>query len=166
MFAKIKKHAFVIVFVSFFALYFAFLMLIFFAPRVDLYERGFVSCTKNMIADFAKCEKNKLGCAVKIMAKNHVCDFKVVKTGFSEWMVGKQKTPWANYYFEPVTEDLNPMEDEELQAYYREHRDIVSEMEALNQKYFELDKQLSQKEIETPEVPQINKGNENDKEKQ
>ena len=131
----LKKHAFILVFGVFFALYFAFLMLIFFAPRVDVYERGFVACTKNMIGEFSACHNGKIRCAAKIMLKNHLCDFNVVKTGFSLWLNGEQKTPWANYYFEPVEEDLNPTEDEALQAYYKEHADIVKEMEDLNKIY-------------------------------
>ena len=162
MIHKIKKHAFAIVFGFVFALYFAFLMLIFFAPRVDLYGRGFVGCTKKMIADFEKCEKKKAGCAAKVMIKNHACDFGVVKTGFVLWTQGKQKTPWANYYFEPVTEEPNPIEDEELKAYYQKHVDIVSEMEELNQKYFELEKQLDKNKIAVPQEPQNNQGDENE----
>lgn len=165
MLKYIKKHIFMIVFSLVFGLYFCFLMLIFFAPRVDLEERGFVKCTKNMIADFSNCQKNKVRCAVKTMFKNHICDFNVVKTGFSQWLKGEQKTPWANYYFEPVTEDLNPAEDEELQAYYQKHQDILSEMEELNQKYFELEKQLDKKELEVPEQHQSHKGKKNNDEK-
>ena len=160
MLKKIKKHIFVVVFGIFFGLYIAFLALIFFAPRVDLYERGFVKCTKNMIADFSGCTKNKLRCATKAMFQNHACDFKVIQTGVLLWLKGDQKTPWANYYFEPVTEEPNPTEDEELQAYYKQHLDMVKEMEELNQKYFELDKQLTEQERQIPQHPQQDKGKE------
>ena len=160
MLKKIKKNIFMIVFGIIFGLYIAFLALIFFAPRVDLYERGFVKCTKNMIADFSGCAKNKLRCAAKAMFRNHACDFKVIQTGFSLWLKEEQKTPWANYYFEPVTEEPNPVDDEELQAYYKQHLDMVKEMEELNQKYFELDKRLSEQERQIPQHSQQNKGKE------
>jgi len=158
------KHAFWTVFGIIFTLYFVFLMIIFFAPRVDLYERGFVACTKNMIQEFSMCQKNKTLCAAKVMLKNHVCDFNVVKTGFSLWLDGKQKTPWENYYFEPVTEEPVSTEAEELKAYYEKHLDMLKEMEELNQKYFELEKKLDASEAENVEMPKQNKGEENGKE--
>ena len=161
----IKKHIFMIVCGLFFVLYFCFLALIFFAPRVDLQERGFVKCTKNMIVDFSDCTRNKVWCAAKTMLKNHVCDFNVVKTGFLLWLDGQQSTPWANYYFEPVTENLNPLEDEELQAYYQKHVDLLSEMEELNKKHIALEKELEKHKIETPQPLQEVKGDINEQEK-
>jgi len=165
MLDKLKKHAFMIGFGIVFCVYLAFLALVFFAPRVDLYERGFVGCTKKMIVEFSVCQKNKMWCTLKMMLKNHVCDFKVVKTGFSSWLQGEQKTPWANYYFEPVTENLNPTEDEELQTYYQEHLDMLSEMEELNKKYFELEEKLNQKKPEVPQVPTKQQGETDEKAK-
>jgi len=99
-----------------------------------------------------------------VMLKNHVCDFNVVKTGFSLWLDGKQKTPWKNYYFEPVTENPDPTEDEELQAYYKKHLDMVKEMEELNQKYFALEEKLDAHEAAEVQTHEPNKGEENGKE--
>lgn len=164
MLKYLKKHVFLIVFSLLFVFYFAFLTIIFFAPRVDLYDRGFVACTKNMMADFSKCQKNKTWCATKVMLKNHACDFNVIKVGFSLWLDGKQKTPWENYYFESVTENPNPMEDEELQAYYEKHLDMLKEMEELNQKYFELEKKLDEQGKKELQMPQPNEGKENGEE--
>ena len=159
---KIKLHIFEIIFGVCLTIYFAFLGLVFFAPRVDLYKRGFVSCTEDMITEFSACTKNKIWCFSKIMLKNQACDFRVVKNGFALWLKGEQKTPWANYYFVPVEENLNPTEDEELQAYYQKHSDFVKEMEELNNKYFELEESLKNKTPELPVVPQQTKGEENE----
>lgn len=157
MLKKIKKHAFMIFFGIIFILYFAFLTLIFFAPRVDVQQRGFVACTHQMIANFSVCGKHNVWCAGKVMLKNHACDFRVVTTGLKAWWNGLQKTPWANYYFEPQTEEKQPEieMDEELQAYYQKHLDMVSEMEALNQKYIELEKQHNQINVQMPVAPEL-----------
>ena len=150
MLKKIKKHWFGIIFGTLFVLYALFLMLIFFAPRVDLAERGFVFCTKQMINDFHQCQNHKVLCTIKVMFKNNACDFGVINKGFKLWFEGKQETPWANYYFEPITEEKPEVDDEELKAYYQEHLDLFAEMEELNKNRIALEKQ-TQKEIdETP----------------
>jgi len=135
----IKKNAFWIVVDFVFLLYFAFLGLIFFAPRVDKLERGFIGCTKNLIEDIYQCREVGVWCSIKATLKNNICDFKVIKSGFVAWLNGKQKTPFANYYFEPVLED-EP--DEELKALYQEHIDIFKDMEELNKKRIELERKL------------------------
>ena len=141
MFQKIKKHLFWIVCGVIFALYFAFLAIIFFAPHQDTEERGFVLCTKQMMQDFASCQTNKISCAFKIVLKNNACDFKVIKDGFVLWLDDKQQTPWANYYFEPAEqEDTLPLEDKAFKTYYENHQKIVQEMEELNKKAIELEK--------------------------
>lgn len=153
MFQKIKKHWFGIIAGMIFVLYALFLMLVFFAPRVDIKERGFVFCTKQMMAQFGECSKNKVLCTIKVMLKNNVCDFNVVKTGFVQWLDGTQKTPWANYYFEPVLSQEDPADDEELKAYYQEHLDLFAEMEELNKNRIELEKQTQKIVDEPPSAP-------------
>ena len=162
MFRKIKKHAFVLVCSVIFVFYFLFLSLVFFAPRVDLQERGFVFCTKQMMDALTSCGKKEVLCASKVVLKNHVCDFNVVKTGFVAWLKGTQKTPWANYYFEPVIEAESDLKDEELQIYYQKHLDMLSEMEDLNKKHIELEKQIKHIENEKTIMPEINEEKKND----
>lgn len=159
----IKKNLFWIIADIFFTVYFLFLALIFFAPRVDLAERGFIPCTKKMINDMLSCQQNKTWCTVKFVLKNNVCDFKVVKEGFHLWLAGKQERPWSNYYFEPLLEEEPEIEDEELKAYYQEHRDLFSEMEELNKNRIELEKKLKEAKEETPDLLEKNENSEKEK---
>jgi len=141
----IKKNAFWIVVDFVFFIYFVFLGIIFFAPRVDRLERGFIPCTKSMIEDIHSCRNVGIWCSVKAIFKNNVCDFTVIKKGFELWKQNKQKTPWENYYFEPVLDDDQNFDDEELKAYYEEHLDMFKEMEELNKNAIELEKKLEEK---------------------
>ena len=151
----LKKHLFWIIIDIVFTIYFLFLALVFFAPRVDMAERGFIPCTKKMINDMLICQQNKTWCTVKFVVKNNICDFKVVKEGFRLWLDGKQERPWSNYYFEPVLEEPET-EDEELKAYYQEHLDLFSEMEELNKNRIELEKKLKEAKEEVPALPEKN----------
>ena len=153
MLLKIKKHWFVIALGVFIVFYFGFLSLVFFAPRIDGLDRGFVGCTKKLIAEISVCQKGSVWCTVKAVLKNNSCDFKVVKNGFILWLKGKQKRPWSNYYFKPDNE-IPQMPDEELEAYYREHLDIFGEMEALNKERIKLEKSLNNIDDEAPKAPQ------------
>ena len=68
-----------------------------------------------------------------------------MKDGFKAWLEGRQETPYANYYFEPVLDKEIEPDDEELKAFYLEHQNIVQEMEELNKKGIELEMQLEEK---------------------
>ncbi len=154
MYHFLKNHIFGTVCTLFFIFYLAFLMLIFFAPRVDLHNRGFVFCTKQMINNFHDCSSHRVWCSVKVIVKNNACDFKVIKDGFSLWLKGEQKTPWANYYFEPVLQDEPNTDDEELKAYYQEHLDLFADMEELNKNRIELEKQVDKIQDQAPQAPE------------
>lgn len=152
MLSKIKKHWFAVLVGLFIVFYFSFLSLVFFAPREDALSRGFVGCTKKLIDEIYDCQKGSVVCTFKAVIKNNACDFKVVREGFSLWLAKKQKTPWANYFFEPAQEQPQ-VQDEALEEYYDKHVDIFKEMEDLNKERIELEKSLSRFETEAPEVP-------------
>ena len=146
MFQFLKKHLFWIVCGGIFALYFAFLAIIFFAPRADRLERGFIPCTHQLMDKLYAChEKKSIWCQAKAIVQNNACDFKVMKDGFKAWLEGRQETPFSNYYFEPVLDKEIEPDDEELKAFYLEHQNIVQEMEELNKKGIELEMQLEEK---------------------
>ncbi|MBO4294211.1 MAG: hypothetical protein J5896_02050, partial [Alphaproteobacteria bacterium] len=74
--------------------------------------------------------------------------------GFSNWLKGTQSTPWANYYFEPVIEQEPDIENEELQAYYQQHLNMLEQMEEINKKHIELETELN---AIKPEAPTLQK---------
>ena len=152
MYRFLKNHLFWIVCSFIFGFYFAFLALIFFAPHQDALERGFIPCTKQMMQELAMCQKSKVSCTFKLILKNNVCDFKVVKKGFDLWLEGKEKRPWSYYYFTPTLNEPDVLEDEALKDYYQNNQNIAREMEELNQKAIEL--QIRQEQLKNEEKPQ------------
>ena len=152
MFKTLKKHWFLIVCSLIFGLYFAFLGLVFFAPHQDARSRGFVKCTTQMMQQLPLCQKSKIWCTFKIVIKNNYCDFKVVKEGFVLWLDGYEPKPWSYYYFTPTSHEPPVLENGALKEYYQTHQNIVQEMEDLNQKAIELEKQ--QEKLKHDSVPQ------------
>ena len=151
MYRFLKKHLFWSIVGFIFALYFAFLALVFFAPHQDALQRGFIPCTLEMIDELSLCKNNKVSCTFKLVLKNNVCDFKVVKKGFDLWLEGLESTPWSYYYFTPTTDEPSVLEDAALKDYYEQHQNIIQEMEDLNQKAIALEKQQEKsKNEETP----------------
>ena len=73
----------------------------FFSPRQDIKERGFIPCTKQLVINLQKCKAGSIGCPFKLLATDMWCNINVVYRGAADWIVGKQPTPWANYLFEP-----------------------------------------------------------------
>lgn len=151
MLKTLKKYWFVIFVSTFVLFYMLFLGLIFFSPKEDALQRGFIPCTTQMAEDVYLCSQNKISCTSKAILKNNVCDMKVIFKGFKAWLQGLQKTPWNNYLFEPEI-TANPLEeDEELKAYYAEHLEIAKEMEELNKDAIALEKKLMEiKDVELP----------------
>ncbi len=142
MFNCIKKFWFWIIVDTFFALYALFLAVVFFAPHQDAQNRGFVACTQQMIQDFEACQNSKIACPIKNILKNNVCDFKVITKGFFLFFAGKQARPWSNYYFIQQKTTTQDVEDEEWRSYYQSQKELVQEMEELNNNAIALDKQL------------------------
>lgn len=148
-----KQHWFTLLFSIIFGLYAVFLLIIAFSPRVDAQKRGFIPCTIQLTDELEMCASKGVWCYIGKIARNNVCDFNVITSGFSLWRQGKQKTPWANYYFVPVEPENQDLQNEELKEVYENNAKILEEMEELNNKRIELEMQLDEKEkIENKEL--------------
>lgn len=75
--------------------------MLFIAPRQDALKRGFIPCTEKLVLDISSCERGKISCPMGYLWQDMKCNVKVVLNGFGAWVKGEQKTPWANYLFEP-----------------------------------------------------------------
>ena len=72
------------------------------APHGDAKMRGFTPCTYTMATELGQTgEAVKVIEVMKIVGRGFFCYGKVMKEGMSLFWHGKQKTPWANYLFEP-----------------------------------------------------------------
>lgn len=100
---KIGKFLYYAV-LSFFVLAVCYLTtVIFLSPRQDAIKRGFIPCTEKFVADLNNCQRGSIGCLFKYLGADIKCNIYVVGNGFKQWVSGKQKTPWANYLFVPLT---------------------------------------------------------------
>lgn len=116
---------FLAIITSFFVLVF---IIVLFAPRQDELKRGFIPCTEKMAEEMLSCESNrKVFCMLKAVVKNNFCDIDVIGEGLKKWLLGEQKTPWANYYFTPQLSE----EDEGLKEYLDKHPNIGKRMQEL-----------------------------------
>ncbi len=125
--------------------------MLFLAPRQDVYDRGFIACTKELVNNLAECERGKIGCPLKFLWRDMKCNVGIIYTGVADWVKGKQKTPWANYLYEPqliAPEDqelyqsnaLNDMMDIEYQNQFFERKN--EEFEAAKQRMMNTDKDV------------------------
>ncbi|MBQ9271526.1 MAG: hypothetical protein IJ218_04615 [Alphaproteobacteria bacterium] len=73
----------------------------FLSPRQDAEKRGFITCTEKLVIDLQNCTGGNIGCPFHYMVQDMQCNIKVVASGVSMWLQGKQSTPWENYLFEP-----------------------------------------------------------------
>ena len=71
---------------------------------------------------------------------------KVIGRGVSLWVEGKQKTPWANYIFEPELQVDEYPDDEILQEFYDNNPDMEFDLHKLNNLSRELDEKLKKEE--------------------
>ena len=76
----------------------------FFSPRQDALERGFIPCTKQLISSIADCNRGSISCPMKYLWKDMKCNSIVILDGLGAWVKGEQSTPWESYLFTPVTE--------------------------------------------------------------
>ncbi len=157
MFNKLKKHLFFTVICLLTLLYFLFLSLIFFAPKVDTLDRGFTVCTKSLIDEIYTCQNKQYLCVIKAILKNNICDFKVVKDGLILWIEGKQERPWSNYFFEPSIMQAEISNDQVADGYDLDSLSTLKEMETLNKKRIELEKNLYQIKNELPTLKEDKK---------
>lgn len=77
-------------------------VMLYIAPRQDALKRGFIPCTEKMVINISDCERGSIGCPMKFLWQDTKCNIAVIAEGFAAWANGTQKTPWANYLFEPV----------------------------------------------------------------
>ncbi|MBO5038253.1 MAG: hypothetical protein J6C85_02185 [Alphaproteobacteria bacterium] len=73
------------------------------APHTDIKMRGFTPCTYTMAAELGQSGEKEVK-AVDVMCivgRGFFCYGEVMKEGMVLFLNGKQKTPWANYLFEP-----------------------------------------------------------------
>ena len=143
----IKRYWFFVFITIFVLLYLVVFLLVLASPRQDDLNRGFIPCTQKMAQEILVDEKKSSLKLAKIIIANTYCDTKVVFKGLTDWVKGKQKTPWANYLFEPQIYKSIDATDEELLKFYKEHPNINQEMEELNKQRIKLEQMLLQDEV-------------------
>lgn len=124
------------------ALFFSGLALVFYSPRQDTLNRGFIPCTQKMVKEVFECNEQKHWCMSKAIIKNTACDFTVIFNGLSAWVAGKQPTPWSNYFFEPVL-PTEQSDDDLKQDFYTENPRSAEDMAKLKQDWDNLEKTLN-----------------------
>ena len=140
----IKIHWFGLILSLLGVLYLWLVILVVLSPRQDKLNRGFIPCTKAMMTDFSACEKGKLWCLMKAVFSNTLCDAGVVLSGVENWAKNKQKTPWANYLFEPEV-DKEPNQHPELTKFYEQNKNIRADMAKLYKASLELEREKDEK---------------------
>ncbi len=145
----IKHHWFGLIISLFMLAYLLVFVLVLFAPRYDEQKRGFIPCTEIMAEELIFCDNNAW-CMLKTIGKNTWCDTKVVARGFGQWLKGEQKTPWANYIFEPQLPQQNTETEveaeESLQEFYEQTPDIEASMQNLRKLNRELEEKIKKQE--------------------
>lgn len=72
------------------------------SPKNDAQNRGFISCTKELVVQASACGRGALWCMAKGIWQDTKCNVKVVASGAKMWILREQPTPWANYLFVPA----------------------------------------------------------------
>ncbi len=114
-----RNHWFGLMVSVFMGLYVIVFLLVLMAPKQDAEQRGFVKCSVQLSENLQNCQASKW-CMLKEVLRNGWCDVKVVAEGIKLWVQGEQPTPWANYFFQPVSEE--PQMSDEVMEYYKQHQ--------------------------------------------
>ena len=139
-FIKIHWFGLLLSFIS--ALFFFVMALVFYSPRQDSLNRGFIPCTQQLVKEVFACQEQKHWCMSKAIVKNTGCNFKVVFKGVTDWVGGKQPAPWSNYLFEPVLPEPDVAEDDAaVKEYYAENPHSAEDMLKLQQDWDNLEKE-------------------------
>lgn len=101
-----KNYWFIFICCLFVGVFFLFSVVVALAPHIDMKQRGFTPCTYQMANDFNQPEKLSFWQIVSVINKGYVCYAGVVWQGMKMFFNGEQKTPWANYLFEPELETI------------------------------------------------------------
>ena len=136
----LKHHWFGLILSLFMLAYLLVFVLVLLSPRYDVQKRGFIPCTEAMAERLIDCD-NGAWCMLKTIVRNGWCDAEVIGDGFRMWLRGEQKTPWANYLFEP-----EPEADESLREFYAQTPDIEASMQNLRHLNRELERQIKENE--------------------
>lgn len=92
---------------------FLFFLLVLLSPRQDIQKRGFIPCTETLAQNILNCPTDtKYRCIFAEIMQNSWCDIKVIGTGLTSWIQGRQSTPWANYIFRPEVYPADQNRDE------------------------------------------------------
>ena len=110
---------------------FLYFIIVFTSPRYDIQRRGFVPCTEKLAIDIENCGKNNILCILGSIGKDNICNIQVIGHGMSAWLQGEQRTPWANYIFEPELPTQPQTTDEGIEEFYQENPNIHQEMQQL-----------------------------------
>ncbi|MBP1532321.1 MAG: hypothetical protein ILA52_02340 [Alphaproteobacteria bacterium] len=133
--------------------------MMFLSPRQDALKRGFIPCTEKFVTDLNNCQRGGIGCLFKYLGADIKCNILVVGNGFKQWISGKQKTPWSNYLFVPLTAAeldeqlpyegnvIQDMENLEQQRLFIEQKH--QELEAAKQRSLQLNQDVL---LSTPET--------------
>ena len=141
-FIKIHWFGILLSFIS--VLFLGLMALVFYSPRQDALNRGFIPCTQQLVKDIFACGEHKHWCMSKAIVKNTGCDFKVVLGGTKAWAEGKQPAPWSNYLFEPELPKTDLAENNAaVQEYYAENPHSEEDMLKLQQDWNNLEKELN-----------------------
>ena len=141
-----KKYWFSLLIALFISAYVMVFLFVLFSPKEDDLERGFIPCTKQMSEKILQNKEQSYLNLANIIIENTYCDTKVVVKGVINWLKGEQKTPWANYFFEPVLEKNKEKKDEELAKFYLENPYISEDMKNLDKERKILEQQIKQAE--------------------
>ncbi len=139
---------------------FALFLIVLFSPRQDNQNRGFIPCTEEMAVKLLDCDK-KIGCSLKTILNNSLCDAKVIGQGFSLWLKGEQNTPWANYFFEPDLDNSSEL-PQEVEEFYKENPNLHQDMLRLQKMHEELQAHTPTNQDEI--IPQVAAQQENTQE--
>ena len=80
-----------------------------------------------------------------------------MKDGLILWIEGKQERPWSNYFFEPSIMQAEISNDQVADGYDLDSLSTLKEMELLNKKRIELEKNLYQIKNELPTLKEDKK---------
>lgn len=167
---KIFKFIYVcfLIFVTLFAVYMMTVLII--SPKNDLKNRGFITCTKQLVLNLGECESGQLVCVFKVFYNDTVCNSKVIADGFAKWIKGEQSAPWSNYIFEPQWQEQsenpylsNPTEDMKNMAMEREFMlQKQQELENIKNKALNVNENVIISDPEAEISPKINKKTNNE----
>ncbi len=142
MVEKVKEYWFGLLLFLFSLLFLLFIAIVASAPHDDAKMRGFAPCTYIMTQELNiyASQRDVVG-ALGAVTQSYICYAKVMKEGLKNWFVGKQSTPWENYFFkadnfivppelsEPFSEELlkaNRLNDDEPNDMFQDYQNNQS----------------------------------------